>query len=70
MKEYIKWNNNREYEMIRNIYNYSKEHQYNKAIFLIGADHIISITKKIQKYKEEDIKINWMFNIKDLSNNN
>jgi hypothetical protein len=33
----------REYEMIKNIYNYSKENQYNQAVFLIGSGHRKSI---------------------------
>ena len=69
-KNWIEYNNNREYEMIKNIYNYSEEHKYNKAIFLIGADHINSIKKKIQEYKKEKININWIFDIKSLSINN
>ena len=69
-KEYKEWYKNREYEMIKNIYDYSKENRYSKAIFLIGADHINSIIEKIQGYKEGDIKINWRFNIKDLGNAN
>jgi pheromone shutdown protein TraB len=66
-KTWIEFNNNREYEMIRNIYNFSKEHKYNKAIFFVGADHINSIRKKIHEYKEEQININWIFIINDLS---
>lgn len=65
-KSWMEYNNNREYEMIKNIYNYSKEHKYNKAIFLVGADHINSIEKKIQEYKDEQININWIFDIKEL----
>jgi len=66
-KNWIKFNNKREYEMIKNIYTYSKEHKYNKAIFLVGADHINSIIKRIQEKKDDTININWIFNIKDLS---
>jgi len=69
-KDWKEFNNNREYEMIKNIYDYSKEHKYNIAIFLVGADHINSMKKKIQEYKEEQININWIFDIKDLKNNN
>jgi pheromone shutdown protein TraB len=64
-KDWIMFNDNREYEMIKNIYNYSNEHKYNKAIFLIGADHINSIAKKIQNYKDENVNINWIFDIKN-----
>jgi tRNA U34 5-carboxymethylaminomethyl modifying enzyme MnmG/GidA len=66
-KAWIEFTNNREYEMIRNIYNYSKKNKYNNAIFLIGADHINPIQKKIHEYKEEQIHINWIFDIKNLS---
>ncbi len=69
-KDWIEYNNNREYEMIKNIYNYSKEHKYNKAVFPIGADHVNSIKNKIQEYKNGKININWIFDIKDLSINN
>jgi pheromone shutdown protein TraB len=62
--DWIKFNDSREYEMIKNIYNYSNEYKYKKAIFLIGADHINSITKKIQEYNEEQVNINWIFDIK------
>jgi pheromone shutdown protein TraB len=66
-KIWISFYENRDNEMIRNIYNYSKERQYNKAMFLIGADHLYSIDKKIKEYKEGEVKINWIFSIKDLS---
>lgn len=53
--------NNRENKMISNIYNYSKEHSYDKAIFTVGAGHRKSIIKKIEKYEtQEKIKLNWM----------
>jgi hypothetical protein len=52
--------NNRENEMLLNIYNYSKENQYNKAVFLIGAEHKRSIMKKIKEYEKlSGIKLNW-----------
>ena len=55
-------NNKRENEMLQNIYNYSKENQYNQAIFFIGAGHRKSIIEKIEKYKtQENIKLNWIF---------
>ena len=65
-KSWMDFYNNREYEMIKNIYIYSKEHKYNKAIFLVGADHINSIKKKILEYKDEQININWIFDIEEL----
>jgi hypothetical protein len=51
---------NRENAMLQNIYNYSKENQYNKAVFLIGAEHKRSIVQKIKEYEKlSEIKLNW-----------
>lgn len=51
----------REYEIINNIHNYSKEHIYNQALLFIGSGHRKSIIKKIEKYElKEKIKLNWM----------
>jgi hypothetical protein len=51
---------NRENAMIHNIYNLSKENQYNQAVFLIGAEHKKSIMKKITEYEKlTEIKLNW-----------
>ncbi len=51
---------NRENAMIHNIYNFSKENQYNQAVFLIGAEHKKSIMQKITEYeKPTEIKLNW-----------
>jgi len=53
---------NRENKIIENIYNYSKENQYNQALLLIGAGHRKSIIEKIENYKkQENIKLNWTF---------
>lgn len=50
----------RENAMLQNIYNYSKENQYNQAIFLIGAEHKKSIMQKIIEYEKLfEIKMNW-----------
>ena len=35
--------------MINNIYNFSKKNEYNKAIFCIGAEHKLSLIKKISE---------------------
>ncbi len=46
--------------MLQNIYNYSKENQYNKAVFLIGAEHQRSIVQKIKEHEKlSEIKLNW-----------
>ncbi len=50
----------RENAMLQNIYKYSKKNEYNKAVFLIGAEHKKSIIQKIQLYIElSEIKLNW-----------
>lgn len=52
---------NRENAMLQNIYNYSKENQYNQAVFLIGAKHKKSIMRKITEYEKlSEIKLNWI----------
>jgi hypothetical protein len=60
------WNDlmdKRENEMLKNIYNYCKENQFNKGLFYIGSGHRESIINKIKIYNEkEEIKINWNYN--------
>lgn len=57
---YLEEIDNRENTMLQNIYNYSKENQFNQAVFLIGADHRKSIMKKILEYEKlSEIKLNW-----------
>jgi len=52
----------RENDMLQNIYDYSKEHCYDKAIFTIGAGHRKSIMQKIRDYeKNEKFRLNWTF---------
>jgi hypothetical protein len=51
---------NRENAMLQNIYNYSKENQYNRAVFLLGCAHRISIIEKIKEFEKlSKIKLNW-----------
>ena len=51
---------NRENEMLQNIYNYSKENHYNQAVFLLGCAHRKSIIEKIiECEKISEIKLNW-----------
>ena len=53
---------NREIEMLSNIYNYSKQYPYNKAMFICGAEHRNPLKQKIQEYEaKEDLKLNWRF---------
>jgi hypothetical protein len=52
----------REHEMIRNIYKYCSENEFENGLFLIGGGHRFSIIKKIQEYiKNEELKINWNY---------
>jgi len=52
----------RENEMIKNIYSYSALNNYNKALFLIGAEHRKPIMDKVQKIeKNYKPKLNWIF---------
>lgn len=52
----------REHEMLQNIYRYSKEHSYDRAVFTLGAGHRKSIIEKIRDYgKNELLKLNWTF---------
>jgi hypothetical protein len=56
--------NNRDKEMIKNIYYYSENHCYNNAIFIVGSEHKKSILDKIQEYESENkLKLNWNYNI-------
>jgi hypothetical protein len=61
--DYNSWksvSNARDIEMLNNIYEYSKMHEYNNAVFIIGAEHKKSIMKKINDYnKMDNIKIKW-----------
>ena len=60
-----KWkdvNDERENKMLQNIYNYSKDHIFENAIFTLGFAHRKSIMQKIPKYEETTkIKLNWNF---------
>ena len=59
-KLFCKENDIRENAMLHNIYNYSKENQYNQAVFLLGCAHRKSIMQKIIEYeKMSEIKLNW-----------
>lgn len=52
----------RENEMLRNIYNYSKQYQFDKALFICGVEHRKPLKQKIQEYEaKENFKLNWIF---------
>jgi hypothetical protein len=53
----------REIEMINNIYKYSTEHKYEKAVFLLGAGHRVSIKEKMERReKDGDSVLHWNYN--------
>ena len=59
-KIFYKKQDYRENAWLEKIYNYSKENQYNQAVFLFGAAHRKSIMQKIKEYeKMSEIKLNW-----------
>ncbi len=52
----------RENHMLQNIYNYSKKHSYERALFTIGSAHRNSIIEKISVFnKYETVRLNWIF---------
>jgi pheromone shutdown protein TraB len=63
---YKKWVNfieRRDDEMIKNIYNYSSLNKYDKALFLVGAQHRKPIMDKVSKFeKDNKQKLDWNFN--------
>ena len=51
-----------ENEIIKNVYHYSTENNYKKALMFIGAAHRKSIMQKIPEYEKKDkLKLNWTF---------
>ena len=53
----------RENEMIKQIYSFSSEYNYERALFLVGAEHMKSIMKKISKFEENNkSNLSWDFN--------
>jgi len=61
-KQWIDQIDDRENEMLKNIYNYMEQKKYAKALFLVGAAHRKPIQQKIQEYQlMENSKLNWTF---------
>ncbi len=53
---------NRENEMLRNLYNYGKQHPFEKAMFICGAEHRQPLRQKIKESEaKENLKLNWTF---------
>lgn len=68
------WNSvidKREHEMLSNIYKYSKEHQYDRGLFFIGAAHRASIISKIQECAFKEVpRLTWNYDqYKDIMGN-
>lgn len=50
-----------ENSMMRNIYSYCRNNQFNKAVFLCGVAHRHSIIEKIESFNSKDkIDLNWI----------
>lgn len=61
-KTYNELHEKRDNEMLQNINNYCNQHQFNKGLFICGAEHRKSLIQKIAGYqKEEKSKLNWTF---------
>lgn len=60
--QWVEINDSRETVMLQKIYHYSKEHNYERAVFTLGAAHKKSIMQKIEQFQAtEPIKLNWTF---------
>lgn len=52
--------NKREHEIINNVYRYSENNQYERAIIFIGSGHQSTIIKVIEQFEVNEIlKLNW-----------
>ncbi len=53
---------NYEHDMLKNIYEYSAENNYEQALMFIGAAHPKTIIDKIREYQnQQPLKLNWSF---------
>lgn len=51
----------REVEMLRNIYSYSRDHHYNRALFICGAQHRKPLMEKISQFlTTENNPVDWL----------
>lgn len=63
-KSWLAIENNRESEMLENIYDYSIKNNYNSALFITGARHRKSFINKINEYEiNYKIKLSWKLNL-------
>jgi hypothetical protein len=61
-KQWMDQIDDRENEMLINIYSYMEQKKYTRALFLVGAGHKKPIMQKIQEIEsKEEIKLKWTF---------
>jgi len=61
-QQWLDFMSNREDVMISKIYDYCKEHNFERGLFYIGAAHRSAIMEKTQKFNEtSEIKITWNY---------
>ena len=61
-KAWLNFIDERRNEMIKNIYNHSTNNKYEKALFLIGAEHRRPLMDKINEFeKNNKLQLNWKF---------
>jgi hypothetical protein len=61
-KQWIDQNDDRENEMLKNIYSYMESKKYASALFLVGAAHRKPMQQKIREYEsKKSSKLNWTF---------
>jgi len=61
-QQWLDFMSNREDVMIRKIYDYCKEHDFERGMFYIGAGHRSAIINKTKKYNEtSETKITWNY---------
>jgi len=61
-QQWLDFMSNREDVMISKIYDYCKEHDFERGLFYIGAGHRSAIIEKTQKYNEtSETKITWNY---------
>ncbi|MDZ7659492.1 hypothetical protein [Fodinibius sp.] len=65
-KDWLDIQDRRENEIIKNIYNYSDQNKYNKALILVGAAHRKPIIDKLPTFeKKNKLALNWNLNYFD-----
>lgn len=61
-KRWIDQIDERENEMLKNIYNYMEQRKYDNALFLVGAAHRKPLQQKILEYQSKNnFMLNWTF---------